>query len=115
MGKLVKKFRESLGKMTLDQEYIRFDQEPISTCYDNAEPDEGVCGDCWHSGINNKICMGFFYMELLIFFFLVAVMAMYHTYRKRANVEMNSRAYYAVFIFITFWLFSRIVYFTDAF
>ena len=39
----------------------------------------------------------------------------YHYQRKRAQIQVVSRAFYYIFVFVIFWLLSRILYLTDTF
>ncbi len=85
------------------------------TCYGGTESDAGMCGDCWHSSMSNKVCLSLFYFFLCVLVFNATLMVLYHIYRKRANVEVASKAFYTCFIFITFWEIARIAYLSDSY
>jgi len=61
------------------------------------------------------VCEGLFFVELFIFVLMAITMVCYHVYRKKADIEIASRGFYIVFVFLMFWVVARIVYMTDAF
>ena len=87
----------------------------LHPCYKNVMPDADVCGICWYSKVNNSVCIFLFCVEVVVLICMVIIIILYHFYRKKAQVEVATRSFYTIFIFILFWLIARIIYFTDAF
>ena len=46
---------------------------------------------------------------------VIALIIAYHTIRKRVSEMLPSNFFNTVFIFINFWIITRIIYFTDTF
>ena len=61
------------------------------------------------------MCLTLFILLYTILAMVIALIIAYHTIRKQVSEMLPSNFFNTVFIFINFWIITRIIYFTDTF
>ena len=80
------------------------------------EADDGYyCGDCWYNMTTNTVCKSLLYTFIGLFVIVLALMTVYHCYRKVLDIRLQFYTYYYIFLFIELWIVARMVYLSDAF